>query len=492
MTAAPTVPLAVPDLVTAVYLVPVPDGTELPDRLEPLALELLGSGRPTAAAAAAPGLVESGLLHVTLHDGEDHPWAAARSQGPAHAGEATAAPSVGDAPAPSTGAGLLPAGRVAAVQARGRPGLPAVHEWVARGCAAALAREWDSPVLDVAAGRLLTAPRALAGLPAPDGKVRLADWVVVPHEAGRRGYTITTVGLVRFGLPELLTADVPPQLVRAWGGALTGIAHRLLRAWAQAVRPGPDGATPAFVELPALLSVAADDVAAAYATVAGTPGTTRIALRYDQVSPAEPGHLRVVPPEDYPASAGEFLASVCADLFGATPSTVVYAKGSSGMAKAMHRARRQLPGVRERFLEGRLPTAAHLMVKYPLERGAEREYVWAYVTSWEAPEQVRGAAAVDAALDPRERVGRPVSVAAEAIVDWAVWVDGQGIVEGGATNEVLEGPSAVSAAQGLRGGPAHVAGAAAATIATSLRSLGAGLGRVGRRLASRGSVTEES
>jgi hypothetical protein len=37
------------------------------------------------------------------------------------------------------------------------------------------------------------------------------------------------------------------------------------------------------------------------------------------------------------------------------------------------------------------------------------------------------------------RAGRPIMVAAETIIDWAIWIDGMGIVEGGQTNVIAQG-----------------------------------------------------
>jgi hypothetical protein len=43
----------------------------------------------------------------------------------------------------------------------------------------------------------------------------------------------------------------------------------------------------------------------------------------------------------------------------------------------------------------------------------------------------------DAHLDRRIRVGRPVRVDVATVVDWALWIDGEGIIEGGWTNTLL-------------------------------------------------------
>ena len=66
----------------------------------------------------------------------------------------------------------------------------------------------------------------------------------------------------------------------------------------------------------------------------------------------------------------------------------------------------------------------------------ETEYPWAYVNSWADPATVLASSAADAISDPHVRAGRPIVIDAAAIVDWAVWGDWQGIIEGGATNSL--------------------------------------------------------
>ena len=105
----------------------------------------------------------------------------------------------------------------------------------------------------------------------------------------------------------------------------------------------------------------------------------------------------------------------------------------------MATARSQLPAVRQRFLSGEIPLRARLMVKHRIvatDGSQSSEYPWAYVTAWDDPAKVLGNSAGDAVLDPRVRVGRPIVISAESVVDWAIWTDGEGVVEGGVTNVV--------------------------------------------------------
>ena len=314
------------------------------------------------------------------------------------------------------------------------PGWPPIHESVARACAAALAAEMNVPVVDSFIPKVLAAEPAIAALPGADYKVRLADWVLVFQSAGSAGLWMTTKGLGRFGLPELQVHNVPPQLGGPWTYVLGGLASRLLDLWLDTLRQR-DGA--AFAEVPAEVEVSEADVASAYDTAALGGGHAAVRLTFD---PAPGDHtdsfLTVQPPDDYRGSAGEYMSDACAALFGAPEPDVRYLARTEAMNQAMRTAKESLPAARERFLAEDLPPQARLMVKYEMTAAGGSEYPWAYVTSWKSPEKVLGSSAGDALKDPVIRAGRPVVIDAATIIDWAVWIDGQGIVEGGQTNAI--------------------------------------------------------
>ena len=314
------------------------------------------------------------------------------------------------------------------------PGWPPIHESVARACAAALAAEMNVPVVDSFIPKVLAAEPAIAALPGADYKVRLADWVLVFQSAGSAGLWMTTKGLGRFGLPELQVHGVPPQLGGPWTYVLGGLASRLLDLWLDALRQR-DGA--AFAEVPAEVEVSESDVASAYDTAAREGGHTAVRLTFDPApGDQEDSFLTVQPPDDYRGSAGEYMSGVCAALFGGPDPDVRYLARTETMDQAMRAAKERLPAARQRFLAGDLPPHARLMVKYEITAAGGSEYPWAYVTSWKSPEKILGSSSGNALRDPGIRAGRPVVIDAATIIDWAVWLDGQGIIEGGWTNTV--------------------------------------------------------
>ena len=414
--------LPVPELISAVYLVPVPlSAQDAEDR----ATAGLSARVASPVAVAARMMLDGGALTV-------------------HAVSSSSLPPVPGPLQEYLGVArelvraVAEASNFVAVRASGPPGWPPMHEWAGRACAAVLASQCGVPLVDTVIPKILAADAALRTLPrAQDARFRLADWMSVFHSAGIGGLGMTTKGLGRFGLPELQARNVPPQLGQAWTRVLTGLASSLLGSWLNALR---DRAEPAFAQLSAVLEVGEGDIARAYDAPVTEGAAVPVRLTFDP-SPQDStdSFLSVQPPDEYPASAGEFLAGVCTALFGQHELPIRYLAPSDEMQRAMQDARAALPAVRTRFLAGDLPPRAQLMIKHEISAPGQAEYPWAYVTSWTDPARVLGNAAGDATLDLGIRTGRPIVVATETIIDWAIWIDGKGIIEGGRTNVIAQG-----------------------------------------------------
>ncbi|GAA3453052.1 DUF2314 domain-containing protein [Dactylosporangium matsuzakiense] len=334
---------------------------------------------------------------------------------------------------------ILDASHVVVCQAVFGPGWPPAHEWHTRAVAAGIAADTGGTLIDLFTPRVLDPAAALASLPGPDGRSALSAWVAVPQSPGDRGLWMTTRGLGRFGLPELQVHDVPPALARAWTSALTGLARALVVRWAQAVERA---AGAAFVRMPHDLTVTEADAVRAYGAIPGPEAQERatlVQLRLDAEDPEWDALLTVVPPDGFAFSAGEFLARVVAELFGTQSTAVRYAPDDERMQAAVATARDALPQARTRFLAGEFGPERHLIVKHRLTRGEATELIWSTVTTWPDPRRLHGVSMSDAEIDPLVRTGRPTMVREAEIVDWGVWVDGDGIVEGGWTNAVLTG-----------------------------------------------------
>jgi hypothetical protein len=220
---------------------------------------------------------------------------------------------------------------------------------------------------------------------------------------------------------------------------MTGIAAVVLSRWAQTLDLHRDSA---FVTQPATLTVGREDVAAAYRRgdlpdESAGPAQVRLALDpgFDADTHA---FLTIHPPLDWPGSAGEHVAEVCATLFGPRTSDIRHARRGELMDQAIATARAGLTGIRRRFEAGDLDLRTKLLVKYALPAEEGTEYLWAYVTSWRDPYRILATSAADAIYHPKVRTGRPVVVDTASVVDWAVEHDQRGIVEGYWTRAAVE------------------------------------------------------
>jgi hypothetical protein len=412
--------LPVPELLSAVYLVPTALDAEEAKARTRAALQAL---IPDPVGTAARRMLEVGAVRLASMS-EIPPLPAEFQQ---HLG----------VPADLLD-GVTSADRFMAFSVAWRPGWPPVHESVARACAAALAVDLSVPLVDTFVPKVLAPTPAIGTLPDAASRLRLSDWVLVFQSAGHHGLWMTTKGMGRFGLPELQVDNVPPQYGNPWTSLLAGIAGRLLDLWLDALRARGDSA---FAKILGTFEVSESDVADAYSAEAGGGGHVPVRLAFDPAPHDRmDSFLSVQPPDDYPGSVGEYLAYACAEVFGESEHEVRYLPRTQEMEQAMRQARETLPAARVRFLEGDMPPRARLMVKHALRTPGGTEYPWAYVNSWSDPATVLASSAAGAIHDPKVRAGRPVVIDADEIVDWAIWMDGQGIVEGGITNIVAINP----------------------------------------------------
>jgi hypothetical protein len=414
-------PVPVPESLTATYLVP----TSGPPEMTPAeAVAALGDRLAAPVRDLARQMIDSPLLTVDTRPVADFPHLPPDLLTAFGATEDQLAR-------------LAAASHLVVVDASYRPGWPPAHEWAARSVAAALAEALDTDLIDVFALQILKPAVALRSLPDAEGRVRLVDWMLVPYSSDEEGLWFTTKGLRRFGLLELQAQGVPAHLTRAWGAVMTGLARRMLRIWAEELT-APEA--PAFIQLPVQATVTGHDIAVAYGNPdqhdTSPPASLRLELD-PATDPDADSFLSLRPPVGHTGPAGRYFAAVCATLFGATGSDVQYARPGDAMARAISTAREGLPGIRERFLAGALPTGTQLVVKYGLPSDDGPEYIWATVGSWLDPDRILGSGASDATSDPAVRMGCPLVVNADDVVDWAV-LDGAGVVEGGWTQAVLD------------------------------------------------------
>ena len=326
-----------------------------------------------------------------------------------------------------------------------RASLIAVHEWLARGSAAALAAELvtpgnEVPLVGTHAQEVLTPEQALASLPTlaftPGNDLSIGfsilPWVTV-HDLVHQGrYWAVTNGMCRFGLPEFRVGGVERDLRQELQEILRGVtflvwSDLLKRAQATPLATGLV-ASPRYLQLPAELDIHRKHLDATRG-VQNRGGTwTTVGLRLDPAA----NWLTVCPPSDWDMGWEHFVADLCQAMFGFEKPPLHYLP----VLRAMLEATRSLPEARRRFNDGELPSGSQLMVRYSeKDDGAFR---WARVESW-TDDDLAIVRDTGRELAPAVRPGPSIPIGKERVMDWAIWVDGKGAVEGGETEGVAYG-----------------------------------------------------
>lgn len=329
-------------------------------------------------------------------------------------------------------AALRGAQKYVMVLVESKPEWPPAGEIYASSAASVFAHDHNCLVLDL---RLLTvsSPSQPTKTVLPlKGQPRFTDCIKLIASASKSGEWYTTKGLDLFGLPELQLFDAPPNLSPNLGRIINGLAWKLVSLSTNR----KEGSESDTFELPSTIELTAEDIDQACQEVSQAKGKVNIHLRLDKETTDLPEFLTITVPPEEVASTGEYLSSICKHLFGQTEGEVVVTNRTSEMEAAMAKARASLPEVRARFIAGKLPKGAGLVVKFPFEYEGNTEFLWAYVSEWEKPEILYCHCANNSDLAPTYKVGQPLELKANSIADWMVEVNGHQ-TEGGFTNKVL-------------------------------------------------------
>lgn len=313
-----------------------------------------------------------------------------------------------------------------------KPEWPPIGEIYASSAASAFAHDHNCLILDLRLLQVSSPNQATKNILPHKGQPRFTDRILLLASPSKSGDWYTTKGLDLFGLPELQLFDAPTNLSPNLGRIITGLAWKLV-SLSTSRKKGSESDT---FELPSTIELTAEDIDKACQEVSQAKGKVNIHLRLDKETTDLPEFLTITVPPGEVVSTGEYLSSICKQLFGQTDSEVVFTKRTAEMDAAMAKARASLPEVRARFITGKLPKGARLVVKFPFEYQGDTEFLWAYVSEWEKPEILNCHCANDSDLAPTYKVGQPLELKASSIADWMVEVNGQQ-TEGGFTNKVL-------------------------------------------------------
>jgi hypothetical protein len=310
-----------------------------------------------------------------------------------------------------------------------QPEWPPNHQYVGIAAASALAAAEKSIVVDLSVSMIRSPREILQKLPTYKKPYRFFDWLRIVYSCSDTGLWMTSMGMSSSGLPELQTIDVPPQIQEFWTQVMTTVASKIL------VPFGDRSINSATYDLPAAVQLTDSDIAGIYHRETMHKGKTTIHLR---LAKGKNGceFLTIVPPPTHTRSAGEYMVETCRELFGSAEEGIDITNHSPAMEKAIATARASLPKIRERFLTDQLPPHGQLLVKFRITKGTDNEYLWANVTGWKSPIEVKATCGNNADLDSELRSGKPLTLKIDSIVDWGVLVDDE-FVEGAWTHKVL-------------------------------------------------------
>jgi len=275
----------------------------------------------------------------------------------------------------------------------------------------------------------------------PEQPVVLAREVAVLLSIGRKGLGWgTTVGMRKFGLPELEVRDVPPGLCSQVPWFMYSVARRLLVRLSEYCEQA-GGLISVFRMEPTLRVTFGDGMRANGGDEDATPpegarGWTEVSISYSRGRGDRDDFLRIVAPRATRQSHGEWLYAALEDLRGGVDPTLRVKAESEAMAEAHRKALETLPDVARRFRLG-LPVGHTLFVKHGFPVNDElREFMWIGVTEW-AGGTVRGRLSNAPSSRRDLRAGQLVTIREDEVFDWMiVWPDG--FVEGGFSQQVVQ------------------------------------------------------
>jgi uncharacterized protein YegJ (DUF2314 family) len=296
--------------------------------------------------------------------------------------------------------------------------------------ALALAQAWDGIILDTQAAQFF-GPEAWKAQ-------RLGGWeqgtpLLEQHfnsllyEEDEEHSRFSTVGLEKFGLPELEVARIPNSEVERVGTLLNVVAQLML----EGTPVGEGGHFPVSFEavrhpglrerLQASLGEGARQRLLLGLTVAyaGTPGR-----RFELVFPGGAG-----------GSDTEHLHAAMVELFGARDEMVRTRHDEELLATSRRAVEKLLSEVKPRFVRG-LEPGERLFVKAPFKtRSGDDEWMWVRVQRWDGP-KLHGVLDSDPRDVPDIGAGSPVVVEESTLFDYLL-VHPDGSSEGNETQEII-------------------------------------------------------
>ena len=240
---------------------------------------------------------------------------------------------------------------------------------------------------------------------------------------------IITLGMRKFGLPDLVVAEIPSQHTRPFGNFINAFMQRLV----EGQRPDDSKMmlTLADIRHVAVRSRSLENPGK------GARGVVLVSTRL--VAPEQGDPKNTLWQLDFPeakfSGTTERAMWGANELFGSTDSVTGVAPGDPEMAAARARARKAFFAQEDRFRAG-LDFKEHLIVKAPFVAGVQTEYMWVEVVKW-GEKILEGVLTSDPYYVKNIRAGSRVTVRLDDIYDYILYKP-DGTQEGNETGRLLE------------------------------------------------------
>lgn len=240
---------------------------------------------------------------------------------------------------------------------------------------------------------------------------------------------IITLGMRKFGQPDLVIARSPSGNSRAAGNTINACAQRLL-----------EGQRFDDSQFPLVLAEIKHEIVRADLLKNPLKGATgRAALRLNKTAREEGDPANLLLALEFPEAEGQSMlekqAAALATLFGANDEIIGRKAGDEALKAASEKARRSFMAKVPHFRKGLEPNE-RLVVKVPFVIEDRTEYMWVEVMGWQAT-KLEGVLMNDSYIDEKLRVGRRLSVPLKDVYDY-IHYKPDGSEDGNETGKVLQ------------------------------------------------------
>ena len=242
-------------------------------------------------------------------------------------------------------------------------------------------------------------------------------------------FRIVSMGMRKFGLPDLVMSQVPAGNTRPAGNLMNACLQALV-----------EGAVVSQGRLQLVLTGIKHRQARASALEnPGKNATGRVVIEFKEAEREDGDPQNELWLLDFPdckaPSHTERLEMALSAAFGSVDAITKIAKGDSEMAAASERARKAFFSFETVFQKGLAPNE-RLMIKAPFPYGENKEYMWVEVLAWKK-DSIEGVLANDPFYVKRLKAGSRVTIPLADVYDY-IHYRPDGTVEGNETGKILE------------------------------------------------------